>query len=179
MQIDEQMLQQITVDICQTMLGLELTPITPDVEAARQLVASVEIRGVRDTIVEVLANEHLMTSIAEVMFSSERGSLSENEIRDAFGEIANMIGGNVKGVAGEEAQLSLPLVAAVEDWQNRFPHGCLRTSFDCCGSTLMIVLREAVQQVSSANQTAAAQIQGDRLFECSMGFSPGTHSPVQ
>ena len=143
MLIDETSLQQITMDICQSMLGLELIPISPEIDTARQLVASVEIRGDRHTIIEVFAHDNLTSKIAEVMFNSERGSLSEVEIRDAFGEIANMIGGNVKGSLGEEAALSLPVIGQAFDWLDRLPHGSLRTTFECCGYPLTIVVRDA------------------------------------
>lgn len=142
MLIDESSLQQITMDVCQSMLGLELVPIVPCLEPARQLVASVEIRGGVLSVVEVFAHENLMTRIAEVMFDSEGSSLSEAEIRDAFGEIANMIGGNVKGSFGEEAALSLPVIGEAHDWLSSLPHGCLRTTFECCGYPLTIVVRE-------------------------------------
>ena len=150
MQFDEQNLQQITMDVCQSMLGLDLFPVSPDIDTARQLVASVEIRGVQHTVVEVFAHEHLMASIAEVMFSSDRGSLSEDDVRDAFCEIANMIGGNVKGCFGEEASLSLPIFGSANDWLEKLPHGSLRTTFECCGHPLTIVLRDVVANPESA-----------------------------
>lgn len=143
MQLDEPTLQQITVDVCQSMLGLALTPISSDIDTAKQLVASVEIRGGRTAAVDVFAHEHLMAAIAETMFCAERSSLSAEEIRDAFGEIANMIGGNVKGAFGEESDLSLPTIGEANDSLDRLPHECLRTTFECCGHPLTIVLREA------------------------------------
>ena len=142
MQFDEQMLQQITMDVCQSMLGLELIPISPGINMANQLVAAVEIRGARRKIVEVFAHDHLMANIAEVMFASDRGSLSEEEIRDAFCEIANMIGGNVKGICGEEADLSLPIFGSADDSQDDLTNDRVRTTFECCGRPLTIVLRE-------------------------------------
>lgn len=144
MQFDEENLQQITIDVCQSMLGLELYPVSPEIDTARQLVASVEIHGDQHTIVEVYAHDHLMASIAEVMFASDRGSLSEADVRDAFCEIANMIGGNVKGCIGEEASLSLPSFGPAGGWLDALPQGSLRTTFECCGFPLTIVLREVV-----------------------------------
>jgi len=147
MEIDEQTLQQITIDVCQTMLGLELNPISPDVGTTHQLVASVEIHGAQHAVVEVFAHGDLMAAIAEAMFCSERGDLSENEIRDAFGEIANMIGGNVKGCFGNESSLSLPVIGNAYDALKTLGNGSLRTTFQCCGHPLTIVLREFVSAV--------------------------------
>lgn len=146
MQIGEQDLQQITIDVCQSMLGLELYPIEFDSDSARQLVASVEIRGVRHTVVEIFAGDDLMTAIAEVMFAADCGSLSGEEIRDAFCEIANMIGGNIKGTLAEEADLSLPVIGQAYDLL-ALPQGSLRTTFECCGHPLTIVVREISSNV--------------------------------
>jgi len=147
MQIDEQTLQQITIDVCQTMLGLELNPIYPEIDTTHQLVASIEIHGARHAVVEVLAHHDLMAAIAEAMFCSERGGLSAEEIRDAFGEIANMIGGNVKGSFGDESSLSLPVIGNAYDGLETLANGSIRTTFECCGHPLTIVLREFVSAV--------------------------------
>lgn len=155
MLFDEQNLQQITVDVCQSMLGLDLIPISPEIDSARQLVASVEILGDQHTIVEVFAHDHLMARIAEVMFDSDRGSLSEDDVRDAFCEIANMIGGNVKGCIGEEASLSLPSFGSADGWPETLPQGSLRTTFECCGYPLSIVLREIVSASQEVEQPAS------------------------
>lgn len=142
MQIGEQEIRQITIDVCQSMLGLELNPIAFKSDSARQLVASVEIRGHHHTVVEVFAHDDLMTAIAEVMFCADCGSLSGEEIRDAFCEIANMIGGNIKGSLAEEADLSLPVIGQAPDWLNDLPNGSLMTTFECCGHPLTVVVRE-------------------------------------
>ena len=151
MLFDEQSLQQITIDVCQSMLGLELTPVSPDTNECNQMVASVEILGSCHTVVEVFAHEHLMTAIAEVMYAADGASLSEDEIRDAFGEIANMIGGNVKGGFGEAANLSLPTVGKAYNWLDRLPAECLLSTFMCCEYPLTIVMREyaAAKQFAS------------------------------
>jgi hypothetical protein len=135
-------LKQITINVCQSMLGLELASTPGDDGSADQLVAAVEIRGTRVTVVEVFAHPNLMAAIAEAMFCSDRGSLSEDEIRDAFCEIANMIGGNIKGSFGEEADLSLPMFGAAHGRLKNRPEGSLSTTFDCCGYSLSIVVRE-------------------------------------
>lgn len=154
MSFDETMLQRITADVCQSMLGLELTPIGPTSGSANQLVAAVEIRGVRRTILEVFAHDQLMATIAEVMFASDRGSLTEDEIHDAFCEIANMIGGNVKGSYGEEADLSLPSFGVANDTLENLTEDNIRTTFECCGYPLTIVLREVFNVLETASCSA-------------------------
>jgi len=48
--------------------------------------------------------------IASNMFQLDAGEISDSEIADALGEIANMVGGSVKGMVGGEVVLSLPQV---------------------------------------------------------------------
>ncbi len=156
MQLEEEHLQQITIDVCQSMLGMELNPISPDIDTTNQLVAAVEIHGTRHSIVEIFAHINLMPSLAEVMFASNPGSLSEAEIRDAFCEIANMIGGNVKGWYGEESNLSRPSFDRADDWRNHLPQGSLYTTFECCGYPLSVVLRDLICHSESTKQIAVA-----------------------
>ena len=144
MLIDEPSLQQIAIDVVQSMLGLQMTPTNLDSNECNQMVASVEIIGTQRTVVEVFAHPHLMTAIAEAMYGSESGNLCEEEIRDAFGEIANMIGGNVKGGYGEGANLSLPTVRNAYDWLIMMPRERVMSTFICCSYPLSIVIRDIV-----------------------------------
>lgn len=48
--------------------------------------------------------------IAATMFQLEAELIGPSEIADAIGEIANMVGGSVKGMVGADAVLSLPQV---------------------------------------------------------------------
>lgn len=157
MNIDEPSLRQMTIDVCQSMLGLPLIPIEPEIDTARQRVASVEIQGGRRVSVDVFAHEHLMAVMAEAMFCTDRDSLTEADLRDALGEIANMIGGNVKGAFGDNEPLSLtlPTVAEANDLLDRLPQGSLRTTFECCGHPLSIVLREVAPQPQSVETSTA------------------------
>lgn len=136
-------LQQIAVDVCQSMLGLPLQLIEPQPRAATPLLmACIEIHGEQVLMVEILAHEDLTQAIAEAMFAADRGSLSREEIRDAFGEVANMIGGNVKGMLGEDANLSLPFVsdAAEDDLSDHLQR--ISATFECCGYPMTFVIRE-------------------------------------
>ena len=69
MTFDEPTLRQITVDVCESMLGLSLTPISSEIDTAKQLVASVEIRGGRQAAVDVFAHDRpgLLYRIAMIL----------------------------------------------------------------------------------------------------------------
>jgi chemotaxis protein CheX len=44
------------------------------------------------------------------MLDLQQGAASPDDVRDALGELANMVGGNIKGLLPGPTQLSLPLV---------------------------------------------------------------------
>jgi chemotaxis protein CheX len=58
---------------------------------------------------------------AAAMFAAEPGSLSEDEVADALGELTNMVGGNVKGLLPAPSTLSIPSVALGEHCHVRVP----------------------------------------------------------
>jgi len=44
-------------------------------------------------------------------------TLPQEDVRDAFGELVNIIGGNIKGLMKEAVQLSIPSVHEVRSWR--------------------------------------------------------------
>ncbi len=59
---------------------------------------------------QVLTPRKTAVAIASNMFDMSEDELTEAEIRDALGEIVNMVGGNLKGIVEGESSLSLPCV---------------------------------------------------------------------
>jgi len=72
--------------------------------------ACVQITGDWEGAVTVACSRSLAGKLASAMFAMEVDELSEEEVRDAMGEIANMTGGNVKGLAPGVNTLALPTV---------------------------------------------------------------------
>ncbi|MBL8810562.1 MAG: chemotaxis protein CheX [Planctomycetaceae bacterium] len=111
MTIDQQTLQQVVTDVCSGMLGLEVEPSEKDNAATGDaLSAVVKISGGWDSLVQVLAPRKTAKAIASTMFAMNEDELTEAEIRDAVGEIVNMVGGNLKGIVEGDSSLSLPCV---------------------------------------------------------------------
>jgi chemotaxis protein CheX len=79
------------------------------------VIACVQITGDWEGAVTVACSQSLATKLAAAMFGLEPDELSEDEVRDAMGEIANMTGGNVKGLAPGVNTLALPTVAEGEE----------------------------------------------------------------
>lgn len=110
MEVDSSLLQQIATDVLSDMLGLELFRTESGTEATSQLVASIRISGDWQAGLEVLTSVNGSRRLAEQMFELPADELTEEDIADALGEIANMIGGNLKGLSFGETKLSLPCV---------------------------------------------------------------------
>ncbi len=81
--------------------------------------AAIRINGDWKAELRVIASRGLAESIAQSMFGAEPSELSEEEVLDALGEIANVIGGNVKGIVDQECSLSLPCVGKLEETAQR------------------------------------------------------------
>jgi len=72
------------------------------------LCACVDIVGAWNGVVSVECDEVLAREIARRMFGSEPGAIVEGDLMDAMREVANLIGGNVKGALAGGCALSLP-----------------------------------------------------------------------
>ena len=108
MKITGDQLSQITSEVCESMLALSLSPTSGEEEYTPALVASVNITGAWNAVVEVAVCNSSANTIAETMFACDEPS--DEEVIDAVGEIANMIGGNIKGLVGTDCNLSIPCV---------------------------------------------------------------------
>lgn len=62
--------------------------------------------------------------VAGAMFATDPADLAEDEIRDALGELANIVGGNLKALLPQPTHISLPIVRTTE-WRaeaNNYDH---------------------------------------------------------
>ena len=144
MDFSTEALGQIVTDIWTSMLGFPVEargePI--DVNGARHLSASVQISGGWEGTVLVSCPEGLAQRVAGVMFDTE--SASDDEIRDALGEIANMTAGNVKALVESYCRLSLPMVAEGRELAISIPGSKVvaQATFDCGEDPLSVEVFE-------------------------------------
>lgn len=104
-------LQQITLDVWETFLGIRPEEVPPTPLGPGTLAARVRIMGAWEGTVVLRMPPALARQVGETMFDKAAGTLSDEELRDAVGEIGNMVAGNLKGLLADEARLSLPTVA--------------------------------------------------------------------
>ncbi|HZD39970.1 MAG TPA: chemotaxis protein CheX [Terriglobales bacterium] len=113
MQIYEEEIYRITKTVWQSFLGLGLKRRRKPLETrgeTRFLMGYVEITGAWLGVLRLDCSFPLARRMAAMMFCFEAEQTTIDDIRDALGEVANTIGGNVKGLLPGPCGLSLPVV---------------------------------------------------------------------
>ena len=137
-------MRQITSNVFDEMLAMPTTDFdTADAAFAEErIIAAIRISGAVEEIVVVETPQTTADIIGETMFDAPADELDPEEIRDAVGEVVNMIGGNVKGIYEGDSKLSLPCVSKgvgnPEDWV-----GAPAIAVTVSGQPLIIRWREA------------------------------------
>lgn len=113
MNIDSNGVHEIVAEIWESMLGLQIEPVSePAQPSGREISASVQITGGWQGAFIVECPAQSAAAFTAAMLGMDDGEEpSEGDIHDVIGELANMAGGNLKAVVGEESRLSLPTVA--------------------------------------------------------------------
>ncbi len=93
MATDLQSMEQIVSNVFDAMLMMPTSPIVAEVAAGDcpRVVAAIKISGAVNELVVVEAPLVTAALIAETMFDAGPGSLQQDEIEDAVGEVVNMI----------------------------------------------------------------------------------------
>lgn len=105
-------IRSVTQQVWESVLGRDAAAGAPDPDGSRlQVEACVHITGGWEGTVSVATSDALARGLTEEMFGMSSGEASDAEILDANGEMANMIGGNIKALMPGPSQLSLPTVA--------------------------------------------------------------------
>jgi chemotaxis protein CheX len=87
----------------------------------RTLCASVQIDGAWQGVVNLHCSAVVADQAAMTMFGLVGQAPAPEQVQDALGELANMVGGNVKALLGEGCRLSLPTVVDGIDYSVRVP----------------------------------------------------------
>ena len=118
----DQEIEQLTASIWDSILHLPIEPGgLPLPVGQRTMSACVQITGAWRGAVALSCGAGLAEEAATVMFGTDAGTASTCDMQDAVGELANMIGGNVKALLPETCALSLPSVVQGTDYTVRVP----------------------------------------------------------
>ena len=97
-----------------------LVPV-PAVDPSVHVTASVSVTGAWRGHVLVSCSETASRNAAAALLGIELDEVTDDDVADALGELANIIGGNVKSLLPEPCALSLPHVHIEEGTSSRYP----------------------------------------------------------
>ena len=167
MQEYEPELVEITERVWESLVDVPLKLRTPGepvgARGGRRYTAGIQITGAWEGAVTVHCSEDLAKLLTGAMFGMAAEETADEDVRDALGELANMIGGNVKGILPEPSRISLPAVADGADFRLSVPGTVPVTAitWSCSTEALMVRLlargpEPVVERASAANTAVVA-----------------------
>jgi chemotaxis protein CheX len=140
-----QAIEQIVENVFQTMMGLEVhqTDIASP-PAGEVITASISLAGTWKGAVLVECGLREAMAFTSRMIGIDPPTELNDDVRDALGELANMVGGNLKSILPGGVELSLPSVVWGSDYRVGICHAGIahRWLFAGEGLTFGIVLIE-------------------------------------
>ena len=143
----EQEIIQYTKEVWSSILGMEAEhaeSFNPS-EIEKTLLGFVQITGAWNGTLSIHCSASMARKAAAVMFDLKEESTTMEEIQDALGELANMVGGNVKGLLPDDdvCLLSLPAVA-ITDYPLYIPDSVevARVNFSCGDNDFVVTLQK-------------------------------------
>ncbi len=136
-------LAQVVESVFGTMLGLEVRagemPWSP---GADRLIAAVHLTGEWHGAVLVECGPEQACAFAERFLSVGRPAAVDDVVRDVLGEVANMIGGNLKCVLTRGLRLSMPSVVSGSHYHLRVCRAGLhlRLGFACAAGPFWVTV---------------------------------------
>jgi CheY-specific phosphatase CheX len=143
-------INEVVAEVWDSMLGVSIEAVAEgdapeDGDVDQEGISGlIQISGRWNGSVVLACARALAIELTQAMFAMEDEEPGPEEIRDAFGELTNMVGGRLKNEVGEPSQLSLPQVIEGEGYEEHLTPGrCMRNlSFDCLGKSLQVKIFE-------------------------------------
>jgi len=136
-------LAQIVESVFATMFSLEVDEVeTPWFPADDRLTAAVHLAGPCNGAVLLECTRGQACGFAGRFLSQDPPSSVDDVVRDVLGELANMIGGNLKSALTQGIQLSMPMVVNGSDYSVRVYRAEIqdRLAFTCAEGTFWITI---------------------------------------
>ncbi len=135
-------------------LGIEGAAFGPDLQP--ELSAFVHITGDWQGLIMLCATQRLARRVTAAMFDLPPEDVAPEMVHDAFGEMANILAGQVKGQMTGTSALSLPTVVEGDGHHVFVPdvRAIEDRSFTCEGEPIWVRLYEHVRVASSRHHPA-------------------------
>jgi chemotaxis protein CheX len=136
----------LTGAIWESVLGMGARPIDPSAATARlggrTMTSCVHITGEWEGSLAMTFGPALSRRLAAGMFGLDDADLDDELVRDAVGELANIAGGNVKGMVAAETELSLPQVIEGSGYTMSVPgtRVLCEAGFECGPDTFVVTV---------------------------------------
>jgi chemotaxis protein CheX len=120
----EMAIDEIVESVWNSSLGLAVVaddPFRLDGERGRIFGGVVQITGAWDGVVAVQCSEPLARLATTAMMGIPENEMALADVQDTVGELANMVGGNVKSLLEGKCALGLPVVVEGMDFRMRLP----------------------------------------------------------
>lgn len=129
---EPEVVEQIVADIFVGLLGDEVPPYAaPHDGSPLNVCASVSVTGEWSGHVVIGCGTDVGRQIAAGFLMADEADINDDDLSDAMGEFANVVGGNVKSMMPGPSKLSLP-VAVIGDAKNRHPGAVETTRVELC-----------------------------------------------
>ncbi len=140
MPIGPDQILEIADALWQGMFPEHEAPQPDPVGSATEVAAEVEIQGAWNGAVRFSCSRGASRLLAAAMFAASADEVSQGDVDDAIGELANIFGGAIKAIVPEPATLSLPRAVALDG-----PHGGSSEATELhlcwCGEPVAIAVR--------------------------------------
>lgn len=125
MQMLQEVLGQVISDIWISLLSMHIEELPTDavMDPPAAIVGCVQLIGTVSGGVAIQCGQPLARRAAASMFNLNVDDVTEEDIRDAVGELANVAAGNLKAVLPSHYQLSMPAVVTGSDFQAQLLNG--------------------------------------------------------
>jgi chemotaxis protein CheX len=138
-------LNEIAERVWSMVLGLKLLPVACDPgrpEARDFVLGKVTISGNWRGSVTLGCSPSVARRAAAAMFGKEPAETDPGEIRDALGELTNMVGGNFKTLLKGDCRLSVPNVLDTVPYGEVVPPPVEHLWFECQGGVVILHVLE-------------------------------------
>ncbi|GAA2696979.1 chemotaxis protein CheX [Actinoplanes palleronii] len=124
-EVDENDLAEMVEQVWESYLDPEgVSPLIPtyDENQPSEVHSSVSITGSWSGHIVYASSRAAAQRAAAAFLAMEQDEVSEEDISDTLGELANIVGGNVKAMLPPGSHLSLPQVSLAPETSARFPN---------------------------------------------------------
>jgi chemotaxis protein CheX len=147
MVLDDDFIRELTRVVWTTVVGIEAEQGGPDAAVPAEITTSVDISGAWEGTVSLSFSHVLAQRLAAAVLACPESETTPALVTDVVSELANVLGGNLKGALPGECKLSLPRVetdvSSATDVDSRM-------WFDCAGQPFSVTVRARQIEIGSA-----------------------------